>query len=152
MGAGWTKTLLSWFSSKPDPTGVDTVNFKLSQRSRDRLVGVHPDLVRVVELAILLTTVDFSVVDGVRTLNKQREYFNRGKSKTMNSRHLTGHAVDLAPWVHGEIDWSDGPHWLAISDAMKQAAYSERIPLTWGGEWEWQDKPHFELPWSTYNG
>jgi peptidoglycan L-alanyl-D-glutamate endopeptidase CwlK len=130
--------------------------FKLSTRSRARLLGVHPDLVRVVERAITVTLVDFSVVEGVRTLAKQLEYFKKGKSKTMHSRHLTGHAVDLAPWmmVNGvaTIDWESKAGWEAVADAMKSSAYNLDIPLEWGGEiWPtFVDQPHFQLPWSAY--
>jgi peptidoglycan L-alanyl-D-glutamate endopeptidase CwlK len=125
------------------------MSFKLSTRSRSRLIGVHPDLVRVVERAITITVVDFSVVEGVRTLAKQREYFLKGKSKTMNSRHLTGHAVDLAPWIDGEINWDD-EKFLPVADAMKSSAYALGVPLEWGFDlWRW-DSPHFQLPWSAY--
>jgi peptidoglycan L-alanyl-D-glutamate endopeptidase CwlK len=127
------------------------VTFQLSQRSLDRLQGVHPDLVRVVKRAIKITPVDFSVVEGVRTLAKQREYFLKGKSKTMNSRHLTGHAVDLAPWVNGTIDWTDGAHWDALSRAVKEAALAENVPVEWGGGWAtFVDKPHWQLPRQAY--
>ena len=125
--------------------------FLLSQRSLSKLQGVHPDLVRVVKRAITLTPVDFSVVEGVRTLAKQREYFLKGKSKTMHSRHLTGHATDLAPWVDGTIDWSDGPHWGQLSLAVKAAALAEGVPLDWGGDWRtFVDQPHWELPRGQY--
>ena len=131
--------------------------FVLSARSRARLVGVHPDLVRVVENAIIITRTDFSVVEGVRTLAAQKRYFALGKSKTMRSRHLVTSnacamscAVDLCGWVNGAISWEEhdyGP----IADAMKSAAYSLGTPLEWGGDWKtFVDMPHFQLPWSTY--
>jgi peptidoglycan L-alanyl-D-glutamate endopeptidase CwlK len=127
-----------------------SVAYRLSKRSRDRLKGVHPDLVRVVNRAITLTPVDFSVVEGVRTLAKQREYFIKGKSRTMNSRHLTGHAVDLAPWIDGTIDWSDGLHWKDLSLAVKAAALAEGVPVEWGYDlWRW-DQPHWQLPRQAY--
>lgn len=124
--------------------------FRLSTRSRARLIGVHADLVRVVELAITLTTVDFSVVEGVRTLAKQREYFLKGKSRTMNSRHLTGHAVDLAPWLAGTISWEPAA-FQPVARAMKEAASRYAVPLTWGGDWtSFVDCPHFELKREAY--
>ena len=131
------------------------MSFKLSARSRARLAGVHPDLVKVVERAITVTIVDFSVVEGVRTLAKQLEYYRKGKSMTMNSRHLTGHAVDLAPWmmVDGKmtIDWESEAGWEAVADAMKSSAYALIVPLTWGGDWKrFVDSPHFELNRDTY--
>jgi peptidoglycan LD-endopeptidase CwlK len=131
------------------------MSFTLSTRSRARLIGVHPDLVRVVERAITVTLVDFSVVEGIRTLAKQAEYFRKGKSMTMNSRHLTGHAVDLAPWmmVDGKltIDWTSDAGWEAIADAMKSSAYALGVPIEWGGDWtKFVDKPHWQLARSTY--
>jgi len=125
--------------------------FYLSARSLRRLEGVHPDLVRIVKRAILHTEVDFSVVEGVRTLAKQREYFLKGKSTTMNSRHLTGHAVDLAPWIEGTISWENPVGWLAVSGAMKLAAHERMTRLEWGGDWTtFVDKPHYQLPWRYY--
>jgi peptidoglycan L-alanyl-D-glutamate endopeptidase CwlK len=131
------------------------MSFNLSARSRSRLIGVHADLVKVVERAITITIVDFSVVEGLRTLAKQAEYFKKGKSMTMNSRHLTGHAVDLAPWmmVDGRmtIDWESDAGWEAVADAMKSSAYVLNVPLEWGGDWKkFVDKPHFQLSRDTY--
>mgnify|MGYP000679935446 CR=1 FL=1 len=79
--------------------------YTLSRLSRSRLVGVHPDLVRCVERAIQITEIDFMVVEGVRDLRRQRELVAKGASTTMNSRHLTGHAVDLCAYVDGELIW-----------------------------------------------
>lgn len=126
------------------------MSFRLSARSRARLIGVHPDLVEVVEAAIQITKVDFSVVEGLRTYAKQLEYFTKGKSRTMRSRHLTGHAVDLAPWIGGTIDWENEAGFRAVADAMKLAASAASVPLEWGYDlWRW-DAPHFQLPWSSY--
>lgn len=91
------------------------MSFRLSQRSRERLKGVHPDLVAVVEAAILLTPVDFMITEGLRTPARQAELVRAGASRTLNSRHLTGHAVDVAAWVDGGVRWDwprlrDGPH------------------------------------------
>lgn len=126
------------------------MSFQLSRRSLARLQGVHPDLVAVVKLAITLTAVDFSVVEGVRTLAKQREYFLKGKSRTMNSRHLTGHAVDLAPWINGDIEWEDEAGWREVSRAVKAAARKLGVKVWWGYDlWGW-DQPHFQLDWQRY--
>ena len=120
-------------------------SFKLSRRSLERMQGVHPDLVKVVLLAIQLTEVDFGVTEGLRTIEKQREYVARGASKTMNSRHLTGHAVDLVAYIGGEVRW-DWPLYHKIADAMKRAANSLNVPIIWGGDWRsFRDGPHFEL-------
>ncbi|WP_288080617.1 M15 family metallopeptidase [Pseudomonas sp.] len=125
-------------------------NFKLSRRSLDRMQGIHPDLAKVVMLAIQLTEVDFGVTEGLRTIEKQREYVAKGASKTMNSRHLTGHAVDLAAYIGSEMRW-DWPLYYKISDAMKRAANSLGVPIVWGGDWKtFKDGPHFELDRKAY--
>lgn len=124
--------------------------FRLSARSRGRLQGVHRDLVGVVERAIETSLVDFSVVEGVRSLATQRRYFELGKSKTMNSRHLTGHAVDLAPWIGDTISW-EPRDFAPVARAMKEAARASGIPLEWGGDWTtFVDMPHFQLPRAQY--
>lgn len=121
--------------------------FALGSASELRLIGVHPDLVKVVRLAITRTEVDFSVTEGVRTLERQRQLFAAHATTTMNSRHLTGHAVDLAAYVDGLIRW-DWPLYHKIADAMKAAAVELAIPIEWGGDWKsFPDGPHFQLPW-----
>jgi peptidoglycan L-alanyl-D-glutamate endopeptidase CwlK len=124
--------------------------YKLGKRSKQRLEGVHPDLVRVVERAITLTTVDFTILEGVRTKERQMKLFQQGASKTMNSRHLTGHAVDLGAYVDGEVRW-DWPLYYQIANAMKMAALEEGVDLEWGGDWKsFKDGPHYQLPWQTH--
>ncbi len=117
----------------------------LDDRSLVRLKGVHPDLVRVVKRAAKLAEVDFIVTEGLRTVKRQQELVFAGASKTLNSRHLTGHAVDLAAKVGTEIRW-DWPLYHKIADAMKKAATIEGVDITWGGSWKtFRDGPHFEL-------
>lgn len=124
--------------------------FKLSQRSKDRLNGVHPDLVKVVEHAIEITTVDFAVHEGLRTPERQKVLKEAGASQTLNSRHITGHAVDLVAWVDGEVRW-DWPLYSQIAKAMKAAAAELNIPIEWGGDWRtFKDGPHFQLPRKEY--
>ena len=80
--------------------------FKLGARSISNLRGVHPDLVAVVKRAITITEIDFTVTEGLRTKERQAQLVKAGASKTMNSRHITGHAVDVAAWVDGvRWDW-----------------------------------------------
>lgn len=123
---------------------------KFSQRSEDNLKGVHPDLVRVVRRALSISPVDFGVIEGLRTITRQQELVKAGASQTMRSRHLTGHAVDLAAFVGGAIRW-DWPLYHKIADAMKEAARLEGVPLEWGGDWKsFKDGPHFQLPWKQY--
>lgn len=122
--------------------------FKLSQRSIDRLNGVHPDLASVVKLAIERSEIDFMVTEGLRSKERQKELVAAGASKTMNSRHITGHAVDLAAYVNG-IRW-DWPLYEKIAKAMKQAAYELNIKIEWGGDWKsFKDGPHFQIPWGS---
>ena len=126
------------------------MTFKLGKRSQERLAGVHPDLVRVVERAITLTTVDFTVLEGLRTPERQAQLVKAGASQTMNSRHLTGHAVDLGAWVGGQVRW-DWPLYHKIAKAMKMAASDLEIAIEWGGDWQsFPDGPHWQLPWKEY--
>jgi peptidoglycan L-alanyl-D-glutamate endopeptidase CwlK len=125
-------------------------NFCLSTKSKEILKGVHPHLAAVVEKAITITTVDFSVIEGIRTEERQRILFKSGASGTLRSRHLTGHAVDLGAWVDGRIDWS-WPLYHKIAKAMKLSANMLDIPIEWGGDWKtFPDGPHYQLPWSIY--
>jgi len=124
--------------------------YVLGKRSRSRLDGVHPDLVRVVERAIEITEVDFTVLEGLRSEERQRRLVAAKASKTMRSRHLTGHAVDLGAYVDGRVAW-DWPLYHVIAKAMKQAARELKIPVEWGGDWRtFKDGPHWQLPWSKY--
>tara|TARA_R110002153_G_scaffold19517_1_gene67252 strand:- start:9 stop:383 length:375 start_codon:yes stop_codon:yes gene_type:complete len=123
------------------------MSYKLGTRSLQNLSGVHPDLVAVVKKAIEISEQDFTVLEGIRNINRQRELVKTGKSTTMNSRHLTGHAVDLAPWP---ISW-EWEGFYPIADAMKQAAEELEVDLKWGGDWKsFPDGPHFELDRKTY--
>ena len=123
------------------------MGYTLGPRSRDNLEGVHTDLQRVVEKAIEITDKDFTVIEGLRSKARQRELVNDGKSKTMNSRHLTGHAVDIAPWP---ISW-DWDEFYPIADAMKEAADELGVALEWGGDWKsFPDAPHWQLSRKVY--
>lgn len=122
----------------------------LGSRSLSRLEGVHPDLVRVVKRAAAIADLDFTVLEGVRTIELQREYFARGKTKTMNSRHLNGHAVDLAPTIAGQVSW-DWAVFRRLAILVKKAAALENVPIEWGGDWRsFKDGPHWQLPWGAY--
>lgn len=123
------------------------MGYSLGLRSKQNLSGVHPDLVSVVKRAIEISEQDFTVLEGVRNINRQRELVKSGKSKTLNSRHITGHAVDICPWPIS-WEWED---FYPIADAMKQAAEELGIPIEWGGGWKtFPDAPHFQLPRKEY--
>jgi peptidoglycan L-alanyl-D-glutamate endopeptidase CwlK len=124
--------------------------FSLGPRSKQRLRGVHPDLVKVVERAIKITDVDFTVLEGLRTPERQKALLEAGASQTLNSRHLTGHAVDLGAWVGDEVRW-DWPLYHRIAAAIKEAAKQEGVSIVWGGGWRtFKDGPHFELDRKAY--
>lgn len=123
----------------------------LLPRDRERLVGVHQDLVDVVLLARLHTP--FIVLEGLRSSERQAKLVQIGASRTMNSRHITGHAVDLGYWLddgdgkveNGEVRW-DWPLYHQQAAAMKAAAAQLGVKIIWGGDWKsFPDGPHFEL-------
>lgn len=122
----------------------------LDIRSTARLAGVHPDLVRVVMRAAKLDAMSFVVTEGLRSIERQKVLLAAGASTTMKSRHLTGHAVDLAATVEGKIRW-DWPLYNKLAAVMKQAAHDLQVPIEWGGDWKtFKDGPHFQLPWAEY--
>ena len=124
--------------------------YTLSTRSLDHLKGVHPDLVSVVKLAIKLSEIDFAVLEGVRTKERQALLKTIGASQTLNSRHLTGHAVDLGALLNKEVRW-DWPLYHKIAKAMKVAATDLGVSIVWGGDWRtFKDGPHYELDRKTY--
>lgn len=116
------------------------MTFTLGAGSRAELAGVHPRLVAVVERAIALTPVDFSVHDGLRTEEEQRRLVARGASKTMQSKHRKqadgfGHAVDLVPFVNGKLRW-EWPLIYPVAHAVDVAATELGVALRWGGVWD----------------
>lgn len=151
--------------------------FTLGEKSLKELEGVHPDLVAVVKRAIEITVQDFSVHDGRRTLEEQQRLVASGASQTLESRHLTGHAVDLVPYINGKLRWEWDPIYN-IADAVRTAAKALGTPIRWGGAWDrllteiddlpedivadysarrrragkkaFLDGPHFELPSSQF--
>lgn len=153
------------------------MSFELGARSLSELQGVHPDLIAVVKRSIQLTVQDFSVHDGIRTLDQQKKMVESGTSQTLDSRHLSGHAIDLVPYVNGKLRWEWEPIYR-IADAVRQAARELDITLRWGGAWDidftasedrpedlvadyaarrkkagrkaFLDGPHYELPKALY--
>jgi peptidoglycan L-alanyl-D-glutamate endopeptidase CwlK len=150
--------------------------FVLSEPSKLRLASVHADLRRVVERALAVSTLDFTIIEGLRSRERQAELLQSGATRTMHSRHLTGHAVDVAPWVFG-IRW-DWPLFFPIAAAVREASRDLSVPIEWGGVWDrvlgglgpdldaevgayvervrhagkkpFLDGPHFQLAWDAY--
>lgn len=135
--------------------------FKLGTTSMLRLKDVKPTLRKVVERAIQITTVDFLVAEGKRSLKRQQELYAQGRTApgkkvtwTMESKHLTGDAVDLVPFVDGKADWNNLKNFDEIYKAMMAAAKEFGVELRYGGDWDRDgilrekgetDSPHFEL-------
>lgn len=110
--------------------------YQLSEKSINKLAGVHPDLVKVINRAIEITPVDFTVIEGLRTKERQAYLVQKGASKTMNSYHITGHAVDIAPIVDGKVSW-DWKHYFPMIEAIRKAAIDLNIKVKWGGTWRY---------------
>jgi len=128
---------------------------ELSDRSRKILSEVHPALAAVIEQAAAAGTwqvppLSFIVTEGMRTLERQKQLMAAGASKTLKSRHLTGHAVDLAVIVGGEVRW-DWPLYSTLAGIVKAAAHTLDTEIEWGGDWKsFKDGPHFQLSWKAY--
>jgi peptidoglycan L-alanyl-D-glutamate endopeptidase CwlK len=124
--------------------------FQLSQRSYSNFEGVNTDLIDVVELAITLTSVDFGVIEGVRSVERQRELVRAGASKTMNSRHITGDAVDLLAYIGSRGSW-ELPLYYDIAAAVQAASGLLRVPIRWGGAWHIPDISKYIFSMETAN-
>lgn len=123
---------------------------RYSKRSLSSLKGIHPDLRRVIDRALQESPLDFIVIEGLRTMQRQRELYASGASKTMNSRHLTGHAVDLLPIGKDGAAFA-WPLYDKLGPAVKAAADAEGVKIDWGGDWtKFRDGPHFQLDWDAY--
>lgn len=120
-------------------------NFRFSQRSYNSLKGVNPKLIAVTTLALKLSNVDFIVTEGLRTVERQRQLVAEGASRTMNSKHLEGRAVDVAALSGGTVSW-DFALYHQIANAFKQASAQLGVSIQWGGDWaSFRDGPHFQL-------
>ena len=134
------------------------MSFDLTPRDLDKMAGVHPDLVRVIKRAAYNAPFRFRVTEGVRTLDRQKALVAKGASKTLNSRHLTGHAVDLVPYFDsdqdGDIDGDDmfaWPLYYKLAPVVKEAARDEGVAVEWGGDWvSFKDGPHWQLARTPY--
>lgn len=135
--------------------------FKFSNRSINNLKGVHPDLVKLLTEAVKDCPIDFTIIEGVRTTERQQELYAQGRSKSgtivtqmdgvkQKSNHQTkkdgyGYAVDLYPFVNGKVEVNDVNSLIKIANHIKSIALKMGIPLIWGGDWRMKDYPHFEL-------
>lgn len=123
---------------------------KFGTRSESNLKGINPVLERLFREVIKETPIDFTVIDGLRTLKEQKEYVKNGYSKTLRSRHLTGKAVDVMALVNGKGTW-DEQYYKTLSDYVKAVAKKMGIAIVWGGDWSsFPDPGHFELDKTVY--
>ena len=121
------------------------MGFKLSQRSLSKLEGVHPKLVEVVKLAITKSPLDFSISEGLRTVERQKELVAQKKSQTLKSRHLVGEAIDICILLDGKANW-DFDNYRIVANVFKDCAAELGVKITWGGEWvTLKDGPHFQI-------
>lgn len=139
--------------TSPERSGT-TAKYSFGSRSRRELQGVHPDLVRVATRALELGVMDFTVTDGVRTLEEQAKLYRQGRSDpgpivtwTLESNHLPkedgyGYAIDIAPYP---IDYHNLREFHELAGVMKAAAAIEGVKIVWGGDWGSPDRPHYEL-------
>lgn len=141
----------------------------LSQTSLNRLAGVHPSLVKVIERAIVTTEQDFMVLEGLRTREEMMINYGKGRSAAeceakgvpgsyarphlskvtwlndpFNSNHGVrpdgfGHAVDLVPYP---IDFNTSSKYDAIAKAMMAASEELNVPIRWGADWNRNGVPH----------
>lgn len=125
------------------------MNPTFSARSFNHLAGVRPELVILAYHALLLSPIPFEITDGLRTEGEQAAFLASGKSRTMRSRHLTGHAVDVVAIQDGKVSW-DWNLYETIAAAFRRASAETGIPVEWGGDWKFRDGPHYQLPWKDY--
>lgn len=124
--------------------------FKFSARSKNFLLFVHPDLVAVANRALQLSTVDFAITEGMRTPGRQADLYKAGLSKTLNSRHLHGLAIDIAAYRGDKLVWDWQPY-EDISVAFKAASKELDIPIDWGGDFPtFKDGVHYQLTHAAY--
>ena len=131
-------------------------------RSKHRMKKLHPDMKRVMYRAIEISPIDMTVLEVGRTQERQQTLLKKGRSRTLNSRHLlkvpknapelgkVSHAIDVAPFQRGKVVWDWQPYYI-IAKAIKQAAAELEVPIEWGGDWKSiKDGPHWQLPWREY--
>lgn len=136
------------------PLVLAPAGFAFGKTSKTRMIGLDSRLIVFLNRAIEITQVDFTIVEGLRSKAKQAADVKSGASFTMNSRHLTGHAVDVAPWIAGAISWK-WAHFHQLAPYLFEAAKQVKCPIEWGGNWpavpgkSAPDGPHWQIPWKT---
>lgn len=125
--------------------------FKLTNADMARLKGVHPDLVKVILEAAKTAKTPFRVLEGLRTAEKQKEYFKKGTSMLdgvkKKSKHQLGKAVDIVPLINGKPVIHNWTPFYPMAANVKAAAKKLGVKVTWGGDWKsFKDGPHFEIP------
>lgn len=119
--------------------------YKFSKRSLDNLKGVDERLIKLIEEVLSISPYDFGITEGLRTIEKQKEYVRTGKSQTMNSYHLKGKAVDIVVYKDGKVSWKLD-YYKEMADLVKKIAKHDGLKITWGGDWKTLiDGPHFQL-------
>ena len=119
--------------------------YKFSKRSLDNLKGVDERLVKLMKEVLSISPYDFGITEGLRTIEKQKEYVRTGKSQTMNSYHLKGKALDIVVYKDREVTWKLD-YYKEIADIVKEIAKEKGLKITWGGDWKTLvDGPHFQL-------
>jgi len=134
----------------------------LNERSKKNLQGVHPDLVRLIEESATDTPVNFTVTEGVRTVERQQQLYAQGRTVkglivttkdgvTKKSNHQPkadgfGYAVDLYASPAGVVKVNDAKSLAVIASHIKKTAQRLGVKIVWGGDWTSpHDPPHFEL-------
>lgn len=126
------------------------MTYQFGTKSLEKLNTVHIDLQKLFRIAITASPLDFSITEGIRSLERQKELVAAKKSTTMNSRHLIGKAVDIAVFIDGKVTW-DAKYYKVVADHIKQVAVKLGIAIKWGGDWiSFNDSPHFELDSKVY--
>ena len=132
------------------------MTYTFGPRSKSRLTGVHPGLVAVVQEAMNYQVMDFTILEGVRTEERQERLYHDGYSKTLNSKHLIqedgyAHAIDIAPYP---VDWQDTARFYILNGVMRAAAISCGVTIRSGADWDsdgqvkdqtFHDLPHYEI-------
>lgn len=108
--------------------------FKLSKKSLSKLDGVEEDIITLAEFAISVSSVDFGISEGLRSVTRQKELVEQKRSQTMKSLHLEGKALDVFAYINGEVVWELSVY-DDIADAFAMASRAKDIPCMWGAAW-----------------